>query len=127
LSSALVNGVGIAASGGDDGGQSAAMIAQAANQLINLRYGRKDEMESDQLGFKFMVEAGYDPRGILELMQILAKVGGGQRQPEMLSSHPDPGNRAADLTALIKQQFSQGIPKTLEDGRDRFAQYVRPR
>jgi predicted Zn-dependent protease len=127
LSSSLVNAVGIAASGGDDGGQGAAMVAQAANQLVNLRYGRKDESESDQLGFKFMTEAGYDPRGILELMQILAKAGGGQRQPEMLSSHPDPGNRVQDLTVLIKQQFPQGIPKTLEDGRDRFAQYIRAR
>jgi predicted Zn-dependent protease len=127
LSSSLVNAVGIAASGGDDGGQGAAMVAQAANQLVNLRYGRKDESESDRLGFKFMTEAGYDPRGILELMQILAKAGGGQRQPEMLSSHPDPGNRVQDLTALIKQQFPQGIPKTLEDGRDRFGQYVRSR
>jgi predicted Zn-dependent protease len=127
LSSALVNGVGIVASGGDDGGQHAAMMAQAANQLINLRYGRKDESESDRFGFKFMTEAGYDPRGSLELMQILAKVGKGQRQPEILSSHPDPGNRFEDLTALMKQQFPQGIPANLETGRDRFAQYVRNR
>jgi predicted Zn-dependent protease len=128
LSGSLVNAVGIAASGGNDGGQNAAMFAQAANQLVNLRYGRKDESESDRLGFKFMTEAGYDPRGSLELMQILAKAGsGGQRPPAMLSSHPDPGNRLEALTALMKQQFPQGIPKTLEDGRDRFAQYIRAR
>jgi predicted Zn-dependent protease len=127
LGGALVNAVGIAASGGNDGGQTAAMMAQAASQLANLRYGRKDESESDKLGFKFMVEAGYDPRGSLELMQILAKAGGGQRPPEMLSSHPDPGNRLEDLAAMIKQQFPQGIPANLENGRDRFAQYVRSR
>ncbi|MBE9031356.1 M48 family metallopeptidase [filamentous cyanobacterium LEGE 11480] len=125
LSTALVNGVGIAASGGDDGGQSAAMIAQAANQLVNLRYGRKDESESDRLGFEFMVDAGYNPRGILELMQILAKAGGGQRQPEFLSSHPDPGNRLQDLSRMIKEKYPQGVPANLEEGRDRFAQYVR--
>ncbi|MFM2432812.1 MAG: hypothetical protein RLZZ511_4026 [Cyanobacteriota bacterium] len=128
LGTALINGVGIAASGGEDGGQGAAMMAQAASQLVNLRYGRKDESESDTLGLRFMVEAGYDPRGSLELMQILAQAGDkGQRPPEFLSSHPDPGNRLQDLAAMIKQQFPQGIPANFETGRDRFAQYVRTR
>jgi predicted Zn-dependent protease len=125
LGGSLVNAIGVAASGGNDGGQGAAMIAQAANQLVDLRYGRKDESESDRLGLKFMVEAGYDPRGILEVMQILAKVGGGRQQPEFLRSHPDPGNRAATLQGLMQKIFPNGIPKTLETGRDRFAQYVR--
>jgi predicted Zn-dependent protease len=126
LSGSLINAVGIAASGGDDGGQMAATIAQAATQLVNLRYGRQDESESDRYGFQFITEAGYDPRGILEVMQILAKNSGG-RQPEFLSSHPDPGNRLATLKGMIQKQFPQGIPKNLEDGRDRFAQYVRRR
>ncbi len=125
LGGSLVSAIGVAASGGNDGGQGAAMIAQAASQLANLRYGRKDESESDRLGLKFMVEAGYDPRGILEVMQILAKVGGGRQQPEFLRSHPDPGNRAATLQGLMQKIFPNGIPKTLETGRDRFAQYVR--
>jgi predicted Zn-dependent protease len=125
LGSALINAVGISASGGMDGGQSAAAIAQAVNQLVDLRYGRKDESESDELGLKFMTDAGYDPRGILEVMQILAKAGGGGKQPEFLSSHPDPGNRFETLQGLIQQKFPRGIPQNLEDGRDRFAQYVR--
>jgi predicted Zn-dependent protease len=124
LGGALVTAVGVAASGGQDGGQSAAAIAQAANQLVDLRYGRKDESESDRLGLKFMLEAGYDPRGILEVMQILAKSAGSGRQPEFLSSHPDPGNRLQALKAAIQKQFPQGLPRDLEDGRDRFAQTV---
>lgn len=123
LGTSLVNAVGIAASGGDDSGQTAAMIAQAVNQLTNLRYGRQDESESDRYGLEFMIEAGYDPRGIVELMQVLAKTGGA-RQPEFLSSHPDPGNRLQTLKGMIQKAFPQGIPQNLEDGRDRFAQYV---
>lgn len=123
LGASLVNAVGIAASGGDDSGQTAAMIAQAVNQLTNLRYGRQDESESDRYGLEFMIEAGYDPRGIVELMQVLAKTGGA-RQPEFLSSHPDPGNRLQTLKGMIQKAFPQGIPQNLEDGRDRFAQYV---
>ncbi|WP_348243231.1 M48 family metalloprotease [Leptolyngbya sp. DQ-M1] len=126
LGVSLVNAIGVAASGGEDGGQGAAAIAQAANQLVNLRYGRQDEAESDRLGLKFMLQAGYDPRGILELMQILAQSSGG-RKPEFLSSHPDPGNRLQTLKAAIQKSFPQGIPPNLEDGRDRFAQVVRRR
>jgi predicted Zn-dependent protease len=126
LGTSLVNAVGVAASGGQDGGQGAAVLAQAANQMVNLRYGRQDESESDRLGLKFMLEAGYDPRGILELMQILAQ-GSGGRKPEFLSSHPDPGNRLQTLKAAIQKTFPQGIPPNLEDGRDRFAQAVRRR
>lgn len=124
LGGSLINAVGVAASGGQDGGQMAATIAQAASQLVNLRYGRKDESESDRLGLQFMTQAGYDPRGILEVMKILAQAAKGGRQPEFLSSHPDPGNRFEDLTALIQKQYPQGLPPGLEDGRQRFAQVL---
>lgn len=124
LGGSLINAVGVAASGGQDGGQMAATIAQAASQLVNLRYGRKDESESDRLGLQFMTQASYDPRGILEVMKILAQAAKGGRQPEFLSSHPDPGNRFEDLTALIQKQYPQGLPPGLEDGRQRFAQVL---
>jgi predicted Zn-dependent protease len=124
LGGSLINAAGVAASGGQDGGQMAATIAQAASQLVNLRYGRKDESESDRLGLQFMTQASYDPRGILEVMKILAQAAKGGRQPEFLSSHPDPGNRFEDLTALIQKQYPQGLPPGLEDGRQRFAQVL---
>ncbi|BAU11384.1 hypothetical protein LEP3755_18780 [Leptolyngbya sp. NIES-3755] len=123
LGASLVNAIGVAASGGQDGGQGAAAIAQAINQMVDLRYGREDESESDRFGLRFMTEAGYNPRGILEVMQILSKASGG-RQPEFLSSHPDPGNRLQALKAGIQKIYPQGIPADLEDGRDRFTQAV---
>lgn len=126
LSNSLINAIGVAASGGQDGGQGAAAIAQAVNQIVDLRYGRQDESESDRFGLKYMTEAGYDPRGILELMQILSQSSGG-RKPEFLSSHPDPGNRLQSLKAAIQKTYPQGVPQNLEDGRDRFAQTVRRR
>jgi predicted Zn-dependent protease len=127
LAGSLVNAVGITASGGQDGGQSAAAIAQAVEQMVDLRYGRKDESESDRFGLQFMLEAGYDPRGILEVMQILKQVSAGSRQPEFLRSHPDPGNRLETLQEMIQKQFPQGLPNNLDNGRDRFAQTVQAR
>ncbi len=129
LGVSLVNAVGVAASDGSYGsGRNAAAIAQAVNQLVSLKYGRADELESDRLGLQFMVEAGYDPRGIVELMEILAQANGrGGAPPEFFSSHPNPGNRAAELTSMIEQVFPEGIPPQLEDGRDRFNRIASPR
>lgn len=124
LGAALVNAVGIAASESAQDGRQAAMIAQAVEQMVGLRYGRQDELESDRLGFQFMVESGYSPKGIVELMKILGSSRQGQQPPEFLSTHPDPGNRVEQLKALINDVFPQGIPNNLVEERDRYAQQV---
>jgi beta-barrel assembly-enhancing protease len=79
------------------GSLETARMAQAIGQMINLKYGRDDELESDKLGVQFMVDAGYDPRSLIQVMEILAEASGGARQPEFMSSHPDPGNRAGRI------------------------------
>jgi predicted Zn-dependent protease len=88
LGTALVNAVGIAASDNPDNARQAAVLAQAANQLVSLQYGREDELEADQLGFRFMTEAGYNPQGLVELMQILGSARQGGASPEFFSTHP---------------------------------------
>lgn len=125
LGQSLVTAVGVASS--DDRGQNAAVLAQAVNQLVSLRYGREDELESDRLGFEFMTAAGYDPRGIVELMKILESARQGGQQPEFFSSHPNPGNRIEQLQQLIKKTYPQGVPAALQAGREPFAQTIRPR
>src|SRR5512138_850539 len=93
LTQALVGAAGVAASSDDSSGQRAAAVAAVVGQLVNMRFGRKDELEADRFGVHFMSESGYDPRALSEVMRILAESGGGARQPEFLSTHPDPGNR----------------------------------
>ncbi|MDY6938284.1 MAG: M48 family metallopeptidase [Cyanobacteriota bacterium] len=127
LGAALVNAVGIAASEDPNDARRAAILAQAVNQMVNLQYGRDDELESDRLGFEFMTEAGYDPRGIVELMSILESARSGAQPPEFFSTHPNPGNRVAQLEERIGQAYPNGIPENLDDGRDRFAQIVTAR
>ncbi len=128
LGSALVNAVGIAASDRPDSGRQAAILAQAVNQMVNLKYGRADELESDFLGFQFMTDAGYNPVGIVELMKILNSAQGSSgTQPEFMSTHPNPENRIQELIALINQEYPNGVPAQLTEGKDRFAQIVDPR
>jgi predicted Zn-dependent protease len=127
LGTAIVTAVGVAASNDDDGGRRAAVLAQAVNQLVSLRYGREDELESDRLGFRFMTEADYDPRGILELMKILGASRQGGAPPEFFSTHPNPANRLALLQEMIQKAYPNGVPSNLKDGREQFAQVVNGR
>ncbi|BAZ46019.1 hypothetical protein NIES4102_30470 [Chondrocystis sp. NIES-4102] len=125
LGSALVNAVGIAASDSPEGSRQAAILAQAVNQMVNLKYGREDELESDRLGLQFMTEAGYSPIGIVELMKILNSArGSAGGQPEFMSTHPNPENRIGQLINIIEQEYPNGIPGELEEGKERFAQIL---
>lgn len=124
LGAALVNAVGIAASDSPQSGRQAAVIAQAVNQLVQLRYGRDDELESDRLGFRFMTEAQYNPQGKVELMEILGASREGNEPPEFFSSHPNPTNRIQRLEELIQENFPNGIPPQLEEGQEDFRQVL---
>jgi predicted Zn-dependent protease len=127
LGTALVQAVGVAASDTVDGSRQAQVVAQAVNQMLNLKYGRDDELESDELGLVFMSQAGYNPQGIVELMKILASLRSGGASPEFFSTHPDPENRLEKLRSLISQLYPNGIPTNLEQGKQRFAQIVASR
>jgi predicted Zn-dependent protease len=68
-----------------------------------MKFGRDDELESDALGVRFLIEAGYNPEGMIGVMEVLANAASGSRQPEMLSTHPNPENRAEKIRELIAQ------------------------
>jgi len=75
-------------------------MAGIAN-VINMKYGRGDELESDDLGVKLMIDAGYNPEHLIGVMEILKKAAGPNRVPEFQSTHPDPENRIAKIKAAI--------------------------
>ena len=87
--------------------QEAAAVAAAVAQLADLRYGREDELEADALGVRFMRAAGYDCAGMIELMKVLAGLGGA-RQPEFFSTHPNPENRLARIQEEIEKAGARG-------------------
>jgi predicted Zn-dependent protease len=118
LAQGLVGAVGVAASDQYGRGQQAAMMAAFVAQMMQLRYGRSDELESDRLGVRFMTEAGYDPRAMMEVMKVLesASKGAGGR-PEFLSTHPNPGNRQQHIQETIVKLFPNGLPSGLTRGR----------
>lgn len=94
--------------------RNSAQVAAVIGGLINMKYGRNDELEADRYGVRFMTEAGYDPRGLIGLMKILAQAAQGQRQPEFFSTHPNPENRIAKIQQAIKEEFPNGVPEGLK-------------
>jgi predicted Zn-dependent protease len=94
--------------------RNSAQIAALIGGLVNMKFGRNDELESDRYGVRFMSQAGYDPRAMLVLMKILAESSGGKRAPEFFSTHPNPENRMAKIQQAIKQEFPQGVPQGLK-------------
>lgn len=89
-----------------------AQMAAVVGQLITMKYGRDDELESDRLGVRFMADAGYDPRALIGVMQILSEAGGGG-QPEFFSTHPNPENRIGEIQEAIEAEFPNGVPDGL--------------
>jgi predicted Zn-dependent protease len=71
--------------------------------MIQLKYGRDQELQSDNLGVRFMIEAGYDPNRLIDVMEVLKQAAGPNKTPEFQSSHPDPENRAARIKEAIDE------------------------
>lgn len=116
LTAGLVGATVVATSDPDRPGEARAKAALAAAtaQLITMKFGREDELESDKLGVRFMHEAGYDAAQMGEVMKVLKAAGGG-RTPEFFSTHPDPENRLEKIAAAL-----QGFPAGGELGADEF-------
>lgn len=114
LTQGLVGAVAVAASNPDDpNGANAAQIAAVVGQLVNLKYGREDELESDELGVRVMSEAGYDPRAMIRVQELLIEHSSGDRPPEFFSTHPNPENRIQRIQEAIDRQFPNGVPEGL--------------
>ncbi len=113
LASGLVTATGVGASGSYSGAQAGQAIASQVANFMLMKYGRGDELESDTLGLRFMVAAGYDPRALIQVMGILedaSKSAGGGKAPEWMSTHPNPGNRAERIRQQIEEMFPRGLP-----------------
>lgn len=109
LTQGLVGAAGVA--GGSPRG---AQLAAAIGNMINMKYGRDHELESDKWGVELCVEAGYDPRAMVDVMRILEEASGGGGPPEMMSTHPKPANRQAYIREVIETVYPDGLPPNLK-------------
>ncbi|HEV2911856.1 MAG TPA: M48 family metallopeptidase [Pyrinomonadaceae bacterium] len=72
-------------------------IGGTGANMVFLKFGRTAETQADLEGVHIMAEAGYDPHDMANFFKTLQQRSG-QRVPEFLSDHPDPGNRIATIS-----------------------------
>ena len=88
-------------------GQLGLPAVAVGSNLFLLRFGRSEELEADMLGMRYMTRAGYNPRGQLEVMQILkAAASDGKRPPEWLSTHPLPQSRIDRINEYLANEYA---------------------
>lgn len=88
-------------------------ISSLVGSLLTVKFSRKDESESDNLGLKFMADSGYDPRSMIDVMKVLEESSKGLNL-EFFSTHPNPENRINKIEKEIKKMYPSGIPQNLE-------------
>ncbi len=94
---------------------------QIGNAMIDSRHSRQQESEADLFSYDFMKRHGYNVNAVESAFNILAKMNEGTESnflTRMLSSHPDPKQRAEDAKqravadGLYKPYVKKAVVKT---------------
>lgn len=82
------------------------MMGAATTGSLNA-FSREHETEADKIGLDLLVRACFDPREAPELWERMGEIGGGQRPPEWMSTHPASETRA--------ENFRQWMPDAIAE------------
>jgi len=131
-------GVGLAVSDNEYSNMVVGAAALGAN-LINTKYGRDDESESDFYGMKYMAAVGYDPQAAVTLQEKFVALSG---NPEsgwvegLFASHPPSQERVRANQQHLNQfpaggfmgreEYQRRIAHLIETG-PAYASYVKGR
>lgn len=100
-------------------------LGQVAAAGLITPYSRNFERQADIVGAQIMARAGYDPRDLANMFQTIAGENGGQRAPQWISTHPDPGNRYNDINKEASMLRVSSNPIKITQGFQRTQQYLR--
>jgi predicted Zn-dependent protease len=90
--------------GNDGAGAAAAQLAANVTASgVMLKFSRDDERQADREGLAILQRAGYDGRGMVDFMRMLAVQQGRSAGSVagFLSTHPDPASRVRELEPLV--------------------------
>jgi predicted Zn-dependent protease len=107
------------------GGEAAGAVmtgSMAAGMQKQLSYSRNDERQADQLGFKYMDASGFDPGGMVDLLQRLerAQFVGPDAVPSYLLTHPGGSERIANTQMMLSEYAPGPEPPEIERYRKLF-------
>jgi hypothetical protein len=97
-------------------GSLARMGIQIGAGGVLMKYSRKDEAQADAVGAIIMYKAGYNPQAMADFFETLEKKYG-NGGPQLLSDHPNPGNR----TAAVQKEIKNWPPKNYVNNSPEFA------
>ena len=85
--------------GGGQAGSALLATSGALNASLALKYSRTDEEEADRRACQWICKAGYDPRGLIEVLRKMQKYRwlGTDAIPSYLSTHPGASERMTYL------------------------------
>jgi len=89
--------------------------------LLFADYSRGAEREADRYGIHYMIKAGYDPAGAVDMFETLGRLGGersGNVFEKLASSHPATQERIANAKSQIRKQ--QPLPRHLSLGKEKY-------
>lgn len=101
--------------------QAILTVVDFTNQILYLKYSRDNEKQADLGGLDYMVDAGYNPNGMVELMKMLQDESK-TRPIEFFSTHPSPDNRMEYITEKI--QAYRGDFSRWKIGAGNYQKYV---
>jgi predicted Zn-dependent protease len=102
-----------AAGGGGAAAGAVTMGSAATGATAQLAFSRENESQADQLGLKFLTDAGYGTEGLLKVLKkIRSKQWFGKDQiPTYMMTHPAIEDRIAYVTSWIEDHKAQAAPK----------------
>ena len=104
----LVSGTqGYLAAKGSSWADLAGTAGQLGSAVVLAGYSREQERQADQGGMMYMVRAGYDPQGMIDLMQLLVRLSGSNPSllEQMFSSHPMSAERLQAAQARARSEY----------------------
>ncbi len=90
-------------------------VADKMTDAILAGFGRKEELEADEVGVKYAFDTGYDATGLPRFLEVLkARNAGAKSRSGLFASHPETQERIDKLTAQIeKGSMTSASPNTL--------------
>lgn len=106
----LIAGVAVAAKEPEYGALGVGALA-VGSQAWQAKYGRDHELQSDEVGIKYMAKAGYDAQAAVELQEIFVKLSEGKNPGFMeglFASHP-PSQERVNKNRQTAAKYPGGV------------------
>lgn len=84
------------------------LAGNVVTSLANLQFSRAHETEADTYSVIYLCPTPYEADGAAGFFRKLEEGGSGGRPPQFLSTHPNPGNRVANIEAQVNERQCAG-------------------